>query len=660
MLPAALRRWLKNASSPLRFRPGIEPMEDRCQPAASAVRSIDGSGNNLANPASGQAGTDFLRLTPVAYADGVSAPAGAGLPSARAVSNAVADQAGQSTVNDRLMSAMVYAWGQFIDHDLDLTASGTGAFNIPVPAGDPAFDPTGTGTQVIPLTRSAGDPATGTSAANPRQQVNTITAWLDGSMVYGSDAATAASLRTLQGGKMKTSAGNLLPTDAAGFFQAGDARANENPELTALQTLFVREHNRLAAQFAKANPSLTDEQLYQKARAWVIAELQAITYNEWLPALLGTGLAPYAGYRPGVNPGISNEFATAGFRFGHSLVGGDIEFLDNNGNEVADELSFADAFFNPGAVKANGIDPLLKYLSSDPSQEFDPKVVDELRNMLVTVPGSTLRLDLAALNIQRGRDHGLADYNTTRAAFGLPRVTDFSQITSSADVQAKLRSVYGSVDKIDLWVGVLAEDHVRGGSVGPTARAIIVDQFSRLRAGDRFWYENTFTGGDLRQLQNTHLADVIERNTALTSIQSNPFFFRPEVTGTVTTGATGGKVSGLTVRLVNADGEVAATTTTDARDRFRFGVADGLGTGAYTIEVVTASGTVVAGPAVSVTSGDSRIAVTVALSPGTPTPPRPHTHSTTHHAGAVSHVVSPPMGFDLALSGTDLTFRQRP
>src|SRR5206468_8679032 len=115
--------------------------------------------------------------------------------------------------------------------------SGTGAFDIPVPAGDPFFDPAGTGTQVIPLTRSGFDPKTGTSAANPRQQVNAITAWLDGSMIYGSDAATAASLRTGQGGRLKTSAGNLLPTDAAGNFLAGDTRGNENPELTSLPTL---------------------------------------------------------------------------------------------------------------------------------------------------------------------------------------------------------------------------------------------------------------------------------------------------------------------------------------------------------------------------------------------------------------------------------------
>src|SRR5207248_7866085 len=170
-------------------------------------------------------------------------------------------------------------------------------------------------TQTIPLNRSLSDPRTGTSAANPRQQINTVTAWLDGSQVYGSDTATADKLRTHVGGRLKTSPGadgvtgtkdDLLPVNNAAtfptgtlamandahlvsndqLFAAGDVRANENVELLSLQTIFVREHNRIADAISKANPRLGDEQIYQMARAQVIAELESITYNEWLPALL--------------------------------------------------------------------------------------------------------------------------------------------------------------------------------------------------------------------------------------------------------------------------------------------------------------------------------------------------------------------------------------
>lgn len=617
-----------------RTNPELLVLEERAVPAVVGPqwRSIDGSGNNIANPAWGQAGTDYIRVAPASYGDGISTPAGADRPGARAISNAVSDQQGQSTVSDRLMSAMVYAWGQFIDHDLDLTLTGTSeSLPIPVPVGDASFDPASAGAQVIPMKRSTFDPVTGATTA--RQQVNSISAWLDGSMIYGSDAATAVSLRTMQGGLLKTSAGNLLPTDSRGNFLAGDIRVGENPELTSLQTLFVREHNRVAARIASANPGWNDEQVYQGARARVIAEVQVVTYREWLPALLGQNpLSPYAGYKPGVNPSISNEFATAGFRFGHSIVGADIEFLDNNGNEVAEPVSLAQAFFNPTIVRNLGIDPVLKYLASDPSQEVDLKVVDELRNFLFGAPGQG-GLDLASLNIQRGRDHGLADYNATRAAYGLSRVTDFAQITPDAALQGKLRDLYGSVDKIDLWVGVLAEGHLQGASVGPTSRAIIADQFTRLRDGDRFWYQNLFRGRDLQALENTTLADIISANTASTNLQRQVFFFRPEISGVAFVDRNGdgklGKgetgVARQAIQLVDpATGEVVATTTSNGKGEYRFGVSDGLRLGVYQVRAVLDTGTVVNGATVTITKGDQAPRAHVALPvPAAPTPPAP-------------------------------------
>ncbi|MFO1023087.1 MAG: peroxidase family protein [Planctomycetales bacterium] len=317
----------------------------------ATYRTYDGTGNNVANQQWGSTAEDLLRKAAAAYSDGISTPAGATRPSARQISNVIADHVDEDVKNDRQMSAMVYAWGQFIDHDIDLTSSASPkeAFNIKVPKGDPVFDPLGTGTKTISLSRSEWDAATGTSKSNPRQQLNDITAFLDGSMVYGSDATTAASLRTFQGGKLKTSAGNLLPYASDGvMFQAGDVRANENTELTSLQTLFVREHNRIATQLAKDHPTWTDEQLYQEARRWVVGEIEAITFNEFLPALLGpNAVGAYQGYNPNVNPGIATEFSTAAFRVGHTLLGNDVGFLDNNGNDVHDEVSLKSQF-HPG------------------------------------------------------------------------------------------------------------------------------------------------------------------------------------------------------------------------------------------------------------------------------------------------------------------------
>jgi hypothetical protein len=600
-----------------------EVLEDRSLLSAS-VPSIDGAGNNLLHPDWGSAGSGLLRLAAAEYADGVAAPAGDDRPSPREISNALADQGGLDIISDRGLSAMIYAWGQFLDHDLDLTPTGgSEEMSIAVPQWDPQFDPDGTGTQTIDTTRSIYNEATGTGAGKPRQQINTVTAWLDGSMIYGSDAETAASLRTFQKGLLKTTAGNLLPYDDQGFYLAGDVRANENPELTSLQTLFVREHNYWATKLAKQNPRWSDEQLYQQARRIVIGELQAITYNEWLPALLGPGaLDRYRGYNPNVNPGIANEFSAAGFRLGHSLLGDDIEFLDNNGREVAEEISLHDAFFNPAVVAENNIDPILKYLATDPSSELDPMIVDSVRNFLFVGPGQG-GFDLASLNIQRGRDHGLADYNTVRAAYGLPRVTSFSQITSDPQLAARLEQLYGSVDNIDLWVGALSEDHVRGGSVGVTLRAIISDQFERLRDGDRFWYQRNFSGSLLKQVSGTTLADVLKRNTSLTNLQGNVFFFKASIGGTafLDQNHDGRRslrekaLSNQLVELLDAEsGEVIASTRTNSLGAFKFDVADGVRPGSYQLRV--AGHDLSISRTVSITRGDQFLNVSLGVWPG--------------------------------------------
>jgi peroxidase len=515
--------------------PSSPPTDPPTDPIALPPQSFDGTGNNAANPDWGTPGSNFLRKAEVDYADGISSPSGEDRPSPRAISNAVAAET-EETLNERQLTAMIYAWGQFLDHDIDLTNSASPAesFNISVPTGDLYFDPSSTGSKLIPLSRSQYDPATGTDADNPRQQFNSITAFIDGSQIYGSDADRAAALRTFEGGRLKTGDENLLPTDADLYpnddlsddvmFQAGDIRVNENVELSSMQTLFMREHNRLADKIAAENPNLTDEEIYQRARSIVIAELQAITYQEFIPALLGAdALRPYTGYKADVNPGIANEFATAAFRVGHTLLGSDVEFLDNHGNPVHDEVALRDAFFNPNLLRETGIDPVLNYLASTEAHEVDTKLVDEVRNFLFGPPGAG-GFDLASLNIQRGRDHGLADYNTTRAAYGLPRVTSFAEITSDPELQAKLEELYGSVDNIDLWVGGLAEDHVPGASVGPLFRQIMVDQFTRLRDGDRYWFENVLHGEQLAKAKHTTLAEVIRNNTTSENLQPNVFF----------------------------------------------------------------------------------------------------------------------------------------
>jgi peroxidase len=495
-------------------------------------RSIDGSDNNLANPALNQADTDFARIGPANFADGIDEMQPG--PNPREISNIVVAN-GPDThleVGGVALSGMMYAWGQFVDHDLDLEASGTNTadISITVPAGDTL--PQGT---LIPLTRVAIDPATGV-AGHPATAINTVTGWLDGSQVYGSDAATAASLRTADG-HMKVSAGDNLPivmTAQGPAFEAGDSRAQENPDLTALQTLFVREHNYQVDLLHKEHPNWSGDQLYQTAKAITTAEMVNITYSEFLPHLLGPNAIPaYHGYDPNVNPTISEEFEGAAYRFGHSIVSSDINGINNLGATTA-EQSLADSFFeSPAAFTANGgADGLLRHLSSDTAQPLDTHIVEDLRSLLSDPPDAT---DLAAINIQRAHDLGLGTLNQTREALGLTAYTSFDQITSDPATAAALKQAYGTVDAVDLWTGGLAEDHTAGAAIGQTFGTIIADQFTALRDGDRMYFENQgFDRQTLNEIKSTTLSDIIERDTTgTTAMQADAFVSTERHSGTL-------------------------------------------------------------------------------------------------------------------------------
>jgi peroxidase len=268
-----------------------------------------------------------------------------------------------------------------------------------------------------------------------------------------------------------------------------------------------------------------------------------------------------------------------------------VEFFGNDGRAVRDEVELAEAFFNPALLRETGADPIIKYLASTTAQEIDPQIVGSLRNFLFGQPGQG-GFDLASLNIQRGRDHGLADYNSVRAAYGLARVTSFADISSDPEIQQALERLYGNVDNIDLWVGALAEDHVPGSSVGETTRTIVADQFTRLRDGDRLWFERIFSGRQLQSIEQTSLSDIIRRNTTINNLQQNVFFLQSVVSGQVFLDLNGNGrqdrldvgIPGLTLELLNDEGEVVATAVTNSRGRYTFSTFNE--TGDYQVRIV--------------------------------------------------------------------------
>ena len=488
---------------------------------------IDGHGNNHFDPNANSTDSRLARTMYPEYGDNISQMAGANRASPRVISNIVASQ-DQLVPNSKGLSDFFWAWGQFLDHDIDLTENSVTPEPAPVlvPIGDPWFDPNSTGTASISFARSAYDPSSGVDPQDPRQQMNQITGWIDGSNVYGSDQTRADALRTLDGtGKLKTSPGNLLPFNTGGLpnaggtgpqlFLAGDVRANEQVGLTAIHTVFVREHNRIADVLSAHYPSMSGDDIYNESRLMVAALIQSITYEEFIPALFGrkNALQRYRGYKPEVDARIMNMFSTAAFRLGHSLLSPQLLRLDSDGQPAAEgPLPLRDAFFAPGEIIDHGIDSVLRGLALQRCQELDVQVIDDVRNFLFGNPGAG-GFDLASLNIQRGRDHGLPSYNAVRQYLNMGPAQSFADISSDPEVQSRLANAYNTPDDVDLWVGGLAEDPVNNAIVGPVFYVILQAQFENLRNGDRFWYIRRLSDQHVQIIGSNLLSDVIRRNT---------------------------------------------------------------------------------------------------------------------------------------------------
>jgi hypothetical protein len=593
-------------------------------------RTYDGAFNNPVNPEWGAAGQNLIRFSGNGYSDLISAPAGPNRPNPRVVSNTLFAQSG--LVNDPLnLSDFCWVFGQFLDHDFGITPDGNEFFGIPVPSGDAHFDPLGTGQVVIPMMRNLFDPASGTDPDNPRRHPNLISTFIDGSGVYGSDEERADYLRSFTGGKLRVSQGNLMPFNTTTgefddpidpdaphmdnpvgltdkFFVAGDVRANENPLLAAFHTIFVREHNRLCDELAVKYPDWTDEQLYQHARKLVGGIIQAIVYEEWLP-VLGVQLPPYDGYKDDVNPALMNVFTAAAFRLGHTLLNSQLRRVKNDG-EIHPEghVLLRDAFFNPlMLLEENGVDMFLKGMATQTQQKLDPKVIDDVRNFLFGPPGAG-GLDLASININRGRERGLPDFNTIRESFGLPKYQFFQQINANAEIFTKLLSLYVDINTIDPWVGFLSEMPMPGALFGETLVAVMERQFQALRDGDRFYYLNDPVLSDTEKnwIKKTTFHKVIMRNSGITLMQDEVFRAMPhseicdhmtvEVDGNVVT-ETGQPVSNVVIFLDAADASQNLTTGLDGVFAFQdipacqveeltFSKNDDFGNGVSTLDLI--------------------------------------------------------------------------
>ncbi|XP_070195291.1 peroxidasin-like isoform X2 [Littorina saxatilis] len=534
-------------------------------------RTLDGTCNNLHNPAWGASNIPFERLLEPIYENGFNTPVGWNrgklynglhLPSPRLVSSLL--MATPEITNDDLYTHMLMQWGQFLDHDLDLSpqaisfsrfSDGTRCnetcentnpcFPIPVPNSDQRIR---THT-CLGFTRSSSTCNTGSTSlfyntVAPRQQLNAITAFIDGSNVYGSTLDESTHLRELNRnrglmrvGPLTNGGKRFLPFDESTLahadcqieptkrhvpcFRAGDHRANEQLALTTMHTLWMRQHNQIATTLLQLNNHWDGNKVFHEARKVMGAIMQHITYEYWLPKILGPkGIAmmgSYQGYDANVNPSIVNEFATAAFRFGHSLVQPVIFRLNESFQPIEEgNLPLHRAFFAPyRLMEEGGIDPLLRGLFGAAAKKRMP---GEFFNVELTeklfVMANAIGQDLASLNIQRGRDHGLPHYNDYRELCGMERAASFHDLRNEIQhrgTRDKLEALYGHPDNIDLFIGGMSETPMDAAKVGPTFICIISGQFQRLRDGDRFFYENpgVFTPEQLVEIKRTSMSQVI-------------------------------------------------------------------------------------------------------------------------------------------------------
>lgn len=278
-----------------------------------------------------------------------------------------------------------------------------------------------------------------------------------------------------------------------------------------------------------------------------IAEYQNIVVRQYLPATIGVPLLPYfnennvSSYNSTTDPAVDLLFASAAFRYGHSEIMPYFPRIGADLKEIpAGSIPLRGSFFNP--MKQYVEDPdygiyeipaeqnptdeplrvgpavvaLLRGLSHARSGAVEPILIEEMRNFVFSSGPTKPGIDLFSVGLQMCRDQELGSFNDARRLLGLTPATTWSQISSVPHIRRAISSIYASPEEVDVWTGMLAEDRANNAAVGPTAAAIIFDQFARARNADRLWFENgLFTEKELSRIYAVTLGKLVERNYPL-------------------------------------------------------------------------------------------------------------------------------------------------
>lgn len=409
----------------------------------------------------------------------------------RELSNELFSQQNPNVPDARGLSSLVAFMGQFYDHDIVLSVSDPSMGHFPI--------------EMVPYNDTAPINATRNKVriVNGCRESQTVNSpEIDASTVYG-DYLRPNMLHLLRKDygrscKMRMSEGNLMPfwEGHHNQFLAGDERSTEHSILASLHTLWVREHNRMCDLIeARKGDVWTQEQMFWKARQIVIAKLQHICYNEWLPALFGSQTSLLSTVTPrSADTRISMEFSVVAFRFGHTMI-----------PDPIGPFSLPSIFFNASMLVDYGIEAFFEAAYETQAQAVDSHVVDGLRNFLFAAGPMQIGEDLVTRNMFRARELGIGNYASVANCYRIP-----TQNTAE-----------------ELYIAMLQEPIEAGSSLPKTIATIVAEQFKRLRMYDPNFYTkraNEIGSYFYAEVLNTTMASVLRANTNLQNVPDQPFF----------------------------------------------------------------------------------------------------------------------------------------
>jgi hypothetical protein len=498
------------------------------------ARNLDGSYNDLGQPTMGMVGQRFGRNVPVAITEPEAMPSILE-PNPRLVSRELLtrDEFKPATI----VNVLAGAWLQFEVHDW--FSHGKNEPQEPWELDLADDDPWADRPMRIERTRRDASHRDGT----PPTFVTADSHWWDASQIYGGEDGFAQAVRTHEGGKLRLDPDGQLPRDLDDKLDLTGVAGNFWLGLALLHTLFTREHNAICDRIAEAHPDLDDQELYVKARLVNAALMAKIHTVEWTPAIIAHPTTKFAmranwygilgkrlgrfsqnevlGGIPGsetdhhgVPYSLTEEFVAV-YRM-HPLLPDDFTFRSVETDEVLEQRTFPElgalqvrdrldtlglpnSFYSlgvahPGAITLHNYPRFLQHLKKPDGTE----------------------VDLAATDVLRIRERGVPRYNEFRRRFHLKPAETFEELTPNQAWAEELRRVYGDVERVDLMIGLYAEELPKGFGFSDTAFRVFILMASRRLKSDRFFTTDydakTYTQVGLDWIDESSMSDVLLRH----------------------------------------------------------------------------------------------------------------------------------------------------